>query len=91
MIQICAATLGRKRLCLVLGGVVHKSILENRPAAPQSFELPSPVEEYGTFYKHRAGRYSPDYRLADGNVRVAERLYRARQSTERCTRSPDVC
>ncbi|GFU31206.1 hypothetical protein TNCV_1742031 [Trichonephila clavipes] len=35
---------------------------ENRPALPQ-FELSSPVEQYETFYKHRAGRYVTDLRI----------------------------
>ncbi|GFT03091.1 uncharacterized protein TNCV_1361601 [Trichonephila clavipes] len=61
-IQICLATHGRKRLHSTLGGIVHKSIGANRPASPQSFELPSPTEEYGMFYKHQAGRYKPDLR-----------------------------
>ncbi|PRD25737.1 UNVERIFIED_CONTAM: Gonadotropin-releasing hormone receptor [Trichonephila clavipes] len=48
---------------LVLGGVVHKSIGRNIPALPQSFELSSTVEEYGTFYESRAGIYASDLRI----------------------------
>ncbi|GFX32009.1 hypothetical protein TNCV_4098601 [Trichonephila clavipes] len=45
-----------------LGGVVRKSVGGNRSILPQSFELTSPSEEYGTFYEYRAGRYTPDLR-----------------------------
>ncbi|GFT27026.1 hypothetical protein TNCV_4675551 [Trichonephila clavipes] len=55
---------GRKRLCLALGGIVQKSIGGNKPALPQSFELPSPAEEYKTFDEHRSGRYAPDLRIS---------------------------
>ncbi|GFW21730.1 hypothetical protein TNCV_2529291 [Trichonephila clavipes] len=54
---------GRKCFRSVLGVVVNNSIGGNRPALPQSFELPLPEEQYGTFYKHRGDRYAPDLRL----------------------------
>ncbi|GFX71595.1 hypothetical protein TNCV_2695831 [Trichonephila clavipes] len=47
-IQICIATHGGKRLHSAIDGAVHKSIRRNGPALPQSFELSSPSEEYGT-------------------------------------------
>ncbi|GFV79379.1 transposable element Tcb1 transposase [Trichonephila clavipes] len=53
----CTATHGRKCLRLALGSVAQKSIGRNRP---QSFDLSSFTEKYGTFYKHRAGRYVPE-------------------------------
>ncbi|GFX38016.1 uncharacterized protein TNCV_3836151 [Trichonephila clavipes] len=48
------------------------------PALPQPFKLSPPVEEYGTFYKYRAGRYARVYGLAEGNIRAADRLHRER-------------
>ncbi|GFT25418.1 hypothetical protein TNCV_182441 [Trichonephila clavipes] len=48
-IQILIVTHVRKRL-----GVAHKSNGGYRPALLQSFELTSPLEQYGTFYEHRA-------------------------------------
>ncbi|GFV72510.1 hypothetical protein TNCV_2763742 [Trichonephila clavipes] len=44
------ATHGRKCLRSTLGDNIHKSMLGNRPALPQSLELSSPTKEYGTFY-----------------------------------------
>ncbi|GFS97164.1 uncharacterized protein TNCV_1921111 [Trichonephila clavipes] len=68
---IYIATHGRKRLRSPLGGAVHKSIQRNRPELPQSFELSSNAEEYGTFYKHQAGSYAPNLRI--GRRKIASR------------------
>ncbi|GFW10200.1 hypothetical protein TNCV_1849171 [Trichonephila clavipes] len=62
-IQISTASHGRKRLCSMLGGVVHKSIVGNIPTLPHTFEVSSPAEQYGTSYEHRAGRNTPDLRI----------------------------
>ncbi|GFV34016.1 hypothetical protein TNCV_2614141 [Trichonephila clavipes] len=60
-----------------LSGVVHKSIGGNRPSLPQSFGLPLPTEEYGTFYEDRAGRYASDLRIGrrkfTSNRKIASR------------------
>ncbi|GFV43047.1 hypothetical protein TNCV_3680721 [Trichonephila clavipes] len=57
-IQIWIATHGRKRLHSPLSGVVHKAIEGNKPALPQSFQLPLPTEKCSTSYEPRAGRYA---------------------------------
>ncbi|GFX15650.1 hypothetical protein TNCV_2131361 [Trichonephila clavipes] len=72
-IQICTAP--GKHFRPALGGVAHKSIGENRPALPQSFELSLPAEEYGTFYKHQAGRYASDLRIGRRKCSSSRKLY----------------
>ncbi|GFU30709.1 hypothetical protein TNCV_1444321 [Trichonephila clavipes] len=53
----------RKSLHSALCSVFLKSFEGNKPALPQSFELASPTEEYGTSYEHRADRYATYLRI----------------------------
>ncbi|GFW05764.1 hypothetical protein TNCV_4627731 [Trichonephila clavipes] len=63
--------------------------LNNRSALPSSFEPideSSLAEEYGTFCKHRAGRYAPYLRVGTINKNIESQ----KVPTERCTRQPVV-
>ncbi|GFV69398.1 hypothetical protein TNCV_2778131 [Trichonephila clavipes] len=85
MIQICIATLGRKRLRLV-----YKSIRRNIPLLPQSFELASPAEWYGTFYEHRADKYASDLRIDRQKCTSNRQIVLQKIPSERCTGPPAV-
>ncbi|GFU57539.1 hypothetical protein TNCV_3637021 [Trichonephila clavipes] len=59
---------------LAIGDVVLKNIFRNRRALPQSFELSTSAEKYGTFYKHRAARYAPDLRIDRRNCKCIRKV-----------------
>ncbi|GFW35331.1 hypothetical protein TNCV_594821 [Trichonephila clavipes] len=75
----------KKGLHLAQDGVVRKSIGKKTSALPQSWELSSSTEEYGTFYEHT--EVSDVYGLSEGNARATRgKIYRERNLQRNATK-----
>ncbi|GFX69118.1 hypothetical protein TNCV_4946171 [Trichonephila clavipes] len=85
------ATCGWKNFRSAPGGVVHKSIGENRPALVQSFAQSSPTEQCRTVYEYRVGRNAPDLRLGGRKCTSSRKIVPRKVPTERCTRCHNLC
>ncbi|GFX84115.1 hypothetical protein TNCV_4859231 [Trichonephila clavipes] len=88
--NIRIATHGRKRLRSAPGGIVHKCIQSNRPILPQSYKLLSPAEDYGTFYKHRAGRYAYDLWIGRRKCTSSRNIVLRKVPTDKYTGLSDI-